>query len=277
LRAILSFSIVPEWREKMNTLLEVKDISKRFGAVEALVDVGMTVEPGQVMGLVGDNGAGKSTLIKVISGVYQPDGGEMVLDGKPAHFENPRQARDAGIETIYQDLSLADDLNVGANIFLGREPIRRLLGLIPVINNDRINQETDRLLKEIESHIPAPHTPVFNLSGGQRQAVAIARAIYWKAKLVIMDEPTAALAVTEAANVLKLVRSLKDEGIGVIYIDHNLLFVLRAADRITVLYRGHKAFETAADDTSQDELVKYMTGYSQKTKDEIEMLERRRK
>ena len=247
----------------MSELLEARGIQKHFGAVEALRGMDLGVRAGEVVAVVGDNGAGKSTLIKVIAGVHQPDAGEILFDGRPVHFQSPREARGAGIETIYQDLALANHLNVGANIFLGREMLTRWIGLVPVIDSKRINRETARLLNRIESEIPDPRAAVLNLSGGQRQAVAIARAMYWKMKLVIMDEPTAALAVPEARNVLKLVKTLKDEGIGVIYIDHNLLLALEAADSVVVMNRGRKVYETRASETDQEELIRYMTGRSE--------------
>jgi len=247
----------------MSELLEARGIQKHFGAVEALRGMDLCVRAGEVVAVVGDNGAGKSTLIKVIAGVHQPDAGEILFDGRPVHFQSPREARSAGIETIYQDLALANHLNVGANIFLGREMLTRWIGLVPVIDSKRINRETARLLNRIESEIPDPRAAVLNLSGGQRQAVAIARAMYWKMKLVIMDEPTAALAVPEARNVLKLVKTLKDEGIGVIYIDHNLLLALEAADSVVVMNRGRKVYETRASETDQEELIRYMTGRSE--------------
>jgi len=244
----------------MSALLEVTGLHKSFGAVEALRGMDFVVQPGEVVAVVGDNGAGKSTLIKVISGVHAADGGEILLNGVPVHFQSPRDARASGIETIYQDLALANHLNVGANIFLGRELMKRWLGVLPIIDNSTIYRETVSLLNRIESRIPDARSPVLNLSGGQRQAVAIARAMYWKAKLVIMDEPTAALAVPEARNVLGLVNSLRQEGIGVIYIDHNLVLALEAADRVVVMNRGSKVYETRAEDTDQEELVRYMTG-----------------
>jgi len=244
----------------VSALLEAKGIYKHFGAVEALRGMDLTVHAGEVKAIVGDNGAGKSTLIKTIAGVHPPDGGELILEGHPVRFDSPRSAREAGIETIYQDLALANHLSVGANIFLGREIMGSWLGFIPVIDAKRIEQETTSLLNRIESRIPDPRLPVQNLSGGQRQAVAIARAMYWKAKLVIMDEPTAALAVPEARNVLGLIRKLKEEGIGVIYIDHNLVLALEAADSVVVMNRGSKVYESRARDTNQEELVSYMTG-----------------
>ena len=245
-------------------VLEVRSIDKHFGAVQALTDVSLSVAAGEVLGVVGDNGAGKSTLMKVISGVHRPDGGEIVLAGKRMQCRSPRDARDAGIETIYQDLALADHLDVGANIFLGREPVKRVAGIlpIPVIDEARIRSEVGALLARIESHIPDPSSRVLDLSGGQRQAVAIARALYWKAKVVIMDEPTAALAVMETENVLRLARQIADEGIGVLFIGHNLVEVLDVCDRVSVMYRGRNVFNARSQETSQDELIRYMTGYA---------------
>ncbi len=244
----------------MEPLLEARNISKRFGAVEALTGVDLTVAAGEVVGVVGDNGAGKSTLMKIISGVYTPDSGEIRLGGKRLDLSSPRAAREAGIEMIYQDLALADHLDVGANIFLGREPIRRLGGLVPVIDEEKVRSEVIALLSRVESHIPDPSSRVLSLSGGQRQAVAIARALYWKAKIVIMDEPTAALAVIESRNVLRMARELAREGVGVLFIDHNLLEVLEVCDRIVVMRRGVVAAVCQADEVSQDELVRAMTG-----------------
>jgi simple sugar transport system ATP-binding protein len=246
----------------MAPLLDISGIQKRFGAVEVLRGVSMQVAAGEVLGVVGDNGAGKSTLMKVISGVHHPDAGEIRLADAPMAFRTPREARDAGIETIYQDLALADHLDVGANIFLGREPVKRLAGVIPVLDEARMRGEVKNLLARIESHIPDPSTRVLDLSGGQRQAVAIARALYWKAKVVIMDEPTAALAVMETQNVLRMARQLASEGIGVLFIGHNLVEVLKVCDRVMVMYRGQKVFDARSQDTSQNELIRYMTGYA---------------
>lgn len=250
--------------------LETAGIEKRFGAVEVLRGVSMHVAPGEVLGVVGDNGAGKSTLMKVISGVYRADAGSVRLNGAETGFRTPRDARNAGIETIYQDLALADHLDVGANIFLGREPLRWLAGLIPMLDERRIHGEVAELLARIESHIPDPSARVLDLSGGQRQAVAIARALFWKAKIVIMDEPTAALAVMETENVLKMARQLADEGIGVLFIGHNLVEVLKICDRVMVMYRGRKVFDARSAETSQTELIRYMTGYADAETDNIE-------
>jgi ABC-type sugar transport system ATPase subunit len=206
----------------MTPILEVVGLRKSFGAIEALRGVDLQLQPGEVLAIVGDNGAGKSTLIKHISGVYRPDAGEIRLAGEMLNLASPREARERGIETVYQDLALADDLSVGANIFLGREPTWRLAGILPFIDDRKIRKETVGLLSRIKSRIPQEAQTVARLSGGQRQAVAIARAIYWNAKVVIMDEPTAALAVMEREHVIQHARDLAEHGSGVIYIGHNL-------------------------------------------------------
>jgi simple sugar transport system ATP-binding protein len=224
--------------------------------------VDLALRPGEVLALVGDNGAGKSTLIKHVAGVYRPDAGQILLDERPVTIESPAAARGLGIETVYQDLALADDLSVGANIFLGREPVRRLFGFLPVIDNAKIQAETQALLDRIETRIPRRARTVSRLSGGQRQAVSIARALYWQAKVVVMDEPTAALAVMERNHVVALARRLAAEGVGVIYIGHNLIEILEVADRIAVMYRGRIVHVTEAAATSQEELIKYMTGFT---------------
>jgi simple sugar transport system ATP-binding protein len=244
-------------------LLEVEGVHKNFGPINVLRGVDLTLHAGEVLALVGDNGAGKTTLIKLIAGIYRPDAGEIRLNGQPIPLENPREVRRLGVETVYQDLALADDLSVGANIFLGREPVRRLLGFLPVIDNGRIQSETDDLLARLESRVPRHARTVSRLSGGQRQAVSIARALYWQAKVVIMDEPTAALAVMEREHVVALARRLAAEGVGVIYIGHNLIEILEAADRVAVMFRGRIVHTARAAATDQQELIKYMTGFSE--------------
>jgi ABC-type sugar transport system ATPase subunit len=248
----------------MKPILTIRDVRKSFGPVEVLRGVDLDVQPGEVLALVGDNGAGKSTLIKHISGVYRADSGKILLEDASLDAFSPKQIRELGVETVYQDLALADDLTVGANIFLGREPVRRLFGVLPFIDERAIRSETTSLLERIKSHIPAKSKTVARLSGGQRQAVAIARAIYWKAKVVIMDEPTAALAVMERENVIKYARQLAASGAGVIYIGHNLVEILEVADKIAVMYRGRIVHITTAGETTQEKLIKYMTGYSDK-------------
>jgi simple sugar transport system ATP-binding protein len=242
--------------------LQVSDLRKSFGPVEALRGVDLDLHSGEVLAVVGDNGAGKSTLIKLIAGVYKADSGSMLLAGEPLDVASPREARARGIETVYQDLALADDLSVGANIFLCREPVRRFLGLLPYVDDRTIRRETAGLLQRIRSVIPAEARTVARLSGGQRQAVAIARAIYWQAKVVLMDEPTAALAVMERERVIEHARELASHGVGVIYIGHNLTEILKVADRIAVMFRGRTVHVTKAGDTNQETLNKYMTGYS---------------
>ena len=207
-----------------DNLLEVNSITKNFGGVKALSEVSLFVKRGEVLALAGDNGAGKSTLIKIISGVYHQDDGEIIYDGTNLNISNPKFARNLGIETIYQDLALADNLNVGANIFLGREPLLNLFGLVKILDQKKMLSESRQILDSLDIEIPeiSLGQPVRRLSGGQRQAIAICRAIYWKAELLIMDEPTAALAVKEVQHVLDLILKLKTEGISVILISHRL-------------------------------------------------------
>ncbi|HLJ72317.1 MAG TPA: ATP-binding cassette domain-containing protein [Roseiarcus sp.] len=247
----------------MPPLLEVADLHKSFGPINVLRGVDLSLNAGEVLALVGDNGAGKSTLIKLISGVHKPDSGEIRLNGAPLDVHGPADARRLGIETVYQDLALADDLSVGANVFLGREPVRHWLGLLPAIDNRKIRIETDSLLKRIESRIPPNARTVSRLSGGQRQAVAIARALYWQSKVVILDEPTAALAVMEREHVIQLARRIAEEGIGVIYIGHNLIEILEVADRVAVMFQGRIVHVTPVAETSQRDLIKYMTGFTE--------------
>ena len=243
----------------MNKVLDVKSVSKRFGGVQALDDVSIHLDEGEVLALAGDNGAGKSTLIKVVSGVYHPDDGDIIFNNENIQLDNPRFAREKGIETIYQDLALADNLNVGANIFLGREPMTTKFG-VPIINRELMLSESKKVLKNLEINIPESslEEPVGKLSGGQRQAVAIGRALYWNAKLLIMDEPTAALGVPEQRNVMDLIKKLKEQKVSIIFISHNLTDIFQASDRIVVLRRGIKAGEKLISETNSDEIVKLM-------------------
>jgi len=245
----------------MEMLLRVENLTKRFGGLVAVNDVSMDVNIGEVVGLVGDNGAGKSTLIKMVAGVYQPDGGEIYFDNQKVAFSQPREARDAGIETIYQDLALAENLDVGSNIFLGREVKTNYLGgLIRTLDRRKMQDESADVLSRLEIEIPSLTQQIRNLSGGQRQAVAIARSIYWNARLMIMDEPTAALGVAEQRKVLTLVRTLRDQGVPVIIISHNMQDVFAVADRIVILRRGRKVGELIAAETTPDEVVSLMVG-----------------
>jgi ribose transport system ATP-binding protein len=240
-------------------LLAAKKISKRFGGVHALEDVDFSLRAGEVVALAGDNGAGKSTLIKIISGVFGQDGGEIEFQGSRIVLANPQDARARGIETIYQDLALADNLDVGANVFLGREPMTRWLGL-PVIDRRRMREEAARTLDTLDIGLDRLDRPVRALSGGQRQCVAIGRALHWHAKILIMDEPTAALGVPEQRKVLALIHSLKARGVGIIFISHNLQDIFAASDRIVVLRRGVNAGERVTTATNPDEVVRMMVG-----------------
>jgi simple sugar transport system ATP-binding protein len=241
-------------------ILEVRNLSKHFGAVRALSDFSMTVQAGEVVALAGDNGAGKSTLIKALSGVYRPSAGEILLNGSAVHFTTPQEARDKGIETIYQDLALADNLSIGANIFLGREPMRKAFGFLPVLDRRKMAEAARQTMALLDFHVSRLEAPVSNFSGGQRQAVAIGRAVYWDARILIMDEPTAALGVPEQRKVLSLIRQLKAQGRGVIFISHNLQDIFAVSDRIIVLRRGVTAGARRIAETTHDEVVKLMVG-----------------
>lgn len=243
-------------------ILECVEVSKRFGGVHALEGVSFQLRRGEVLALAGDNGAGKSTLIKVISGVFRPDDGEVRYKGEPVAFSGPKEARERGIETIYQDLALADNLDVGENVFLGREPVTRFLGVLPRIDRRAMRHAAHGVLDTLDIDLPRRklREPVRNLSGGQRQAVAIGRAIYWKAELLIMDEPTAALGVPEQRKVRELILGLKRQQVAVIFISHNLQDIFAVADRILVLRRGVNAGERVPGETTGDDVVRLMVG-----------------
>lgn len=245
----------------MEPLLQAVNLTKRFGGLTAVDQVSLDIHPGEVIGLLGDNGAGKSTFIKMISGVYQPDDGEIHFAGQKVNFSGPRDARNSGIETIYQDLALAENLDVGANIFLGREIKRAYLGgIFHTVDRKKMQEESAGILQRLDIHIPSLTQHIRNLSGGQRQAVAIARSIYWNARMVIMDEPTAALGVSEQRKVLTLVRTLSDQGVPVIIISHNMQDIFAVADRIVVMRRGRKVGELEASKSTPDEVVSLMVG-----------------
>ncbi len=243
-------------------ILFVRGVSKRFGGVQALLEVSLELRPGEVLALAGDNGAGKSTLIKIISGVYQPDSGEISFRGSKTELSNPALARNLGIETIYQDLALADNLDVGSNVFLGREPMLKVAGFVPRINRPFMSTEARKLLDDLDIDISERkmHMPVGTLSGGQRQAVAIARAMYWDASVLIMDEPTAALGVPEQHKVMALIQRLKKKNVGIIFISHNLADIFSVSDRIVVMRRGKVAGERMVKSTTADEIVGLMMG-----------------
>jgi len=244
----------------MGYMLEVKNLTKRFGGLVAVNNVSMGVNAGEVVGLLGDNGAGKSTLIKMVSGVYHPDQGEIFFRGNRVRIENPMDALSLGIETIYQDLALAENLNVYSNIFLGRERLKKVLGLFNVLDHSYMHEESKKVLKRLEIEIPSLKNKIRMLSGGQRQAVAISRSIYWDAKFLIMDEPTAALGITEQKKVLDLVNVLKAHGLGIIIISHQLHDVFSVADRLVIMRRGIKVAELVTQETDPDEVVGLIVG-----------------
>lgn len=247
--------------KRMNPLVEMRGISKRFGAVQALDQVDFEVFPGEVVGLVGDNGAGKSTLMKILAGVLPPDKGQIYWEGRPVQVRTPHEARALGIEMVYQDLALADNLDVVGNLFLGRELYRPLLDkLIGLLEQRRMEARAVEVLDRLQIRIPSLRQKVRYLSGGQRQAVAIGRTILAQAHLVILDEPTAALGVAEVEKVLALIRRLKDQGIAVIFITHRLPHIFAVADRIIVLRAGRRVGTRPAPETSIDEITKLIVG-----------------
>ncbi|MCY4019069.1 MAG: ATP-binding cassette domain-containing protein [Chloroflexi bacterium] len=241
-------------------ILTATGMSKYFGGLTAVDSVDFAIYPGEVVALLGDNGAGKSTLIKCISGVYRPEHGRVTFNGEDITSHAPADIRSRGIETIYQDLALAENLDVGANVFLGKEKTRRLFGLIPVTDDSYMREEASSALDELDIHIPSLKQRLVNLSGGQRQAVAIARAMYWNAKLVIMDEPTAALGVPEQRKVLALIRSLREQNIPVILISHTMHDVMAVADRMVVMRRGRIVANIQRADASEELIVKHIVG-----------------
>lgn len=240
-------------------LVEMRGITKHFGAVTALHSVDFMVQPAEVVGLVGDNGAGKSTLMKILTGVYRPDAGEIRFEGRRVHFHSPMDSRRVGIEMVYQDLGLAENLDTVANLFLGRE-ITRTLGPLRLLDEASMERHARDHLESLRVELPSLRTPVEHLSGGQRQAVAIARATAFSARLVIMDEPTASLAVAEAGKVLELIRLLRGRGVSVVLISHRLQDVLEVSDRIVVLNRGRVAGMLPGPRARMEEVVALIVG-----------------
>lgn len=238
-------------------VLTLTGIGKRFGAVQALQDVSINVHPGEVVALVGDNGAGKTVLVKIMAGVYQADEGQMVFDGKNVHVGGPKQAQALGIATVFQDLALCDNLDVVANLYLGQE----LTGG-GTLNEVAMEKQSWALLKQLSAKIPSVRIPIASLSGGQRQTVAIARSLVGNPKVVMLDEPTAALGVAQTAEVLNLVERLRNSGLGVILISHNMADVQAVADRIYVLRLGRNGAEFNIGDVTTEQLVAAITGAS---------------
>jgi simple sugar transport system ATP-binding protein len=244
-----------------NPLLEARDVTKRFGAVEALRGASFQIYPGEVVALMGDNGAGKSSLIKTICGVYAPDGGEITFEGRSITGLHPKAVQSLGIETVYQDLALAPDLDTPANLFLGRERLKTgFLGTLGVLAKKSMRDEASQVLTDLSVKIKDVNAPVNNLSGGQQQSVAVARAVTWADKLVIMDEPTAALGVPQTQAVLALIKRVKQSGRSVILISHSLPDVMQVADRIEVLRLGRRVAQLVTAETNEEQIVGAMTG-----------------
>ncbi len=242
-------------------LLQLSGVEKSFGSVQVLNGVDFSVESGEVVGLVGDNGAGKSTLMKSVTGVYPVDQGRIDFDGADVTRLDPGHRRARGIEMIYQDLALAPQQDVANNIFLGREPTKRFLGFIPyLVDKPKIDAMAKTMIDRLGVQVPSINIPVGMLSGGQQQTIAIARALTFKPKLVIMDEPTAALAVREVESVLTLIRQMRDEGIGIILISHRLNDVFDTCSRIVVLRRGSIIADLQRDATDMSDVVSYIVG-----------------
>jgi simple sugar transport system ATP-binding protein len=242
-------------------LYEARNISKHYGAVFALDDVSMAIHAGEIVGLVGDNGAGKSTLVKCLSGVHAPDHGTMVLDGVDRHWRSPRDAIEAGIETLYQDSGLASHLSVSANVFLGREKLMPgVWGKLGFLAKKAMDQEAHADLERVGIAVPSSNRSIGQLSGGQRQAVAIGRAVAWASKVIILDEPTNHLGARQAGEVLEVIKAAKEHGLGVVFISHTLPHVLQVTDRIVVLRLGRVVRDSPTSDFDAESLLGTITG-----------------
>jgi len=237
--------------EKATPLVEMKNISISFGGIHAVDNASVDLFPGEVVGLLGHNGAGKSTLIKILSGAYRRDAGQIFVDGKEASISSPREAKDYGIETIYQTLALADNVDAAANLFLGRE-LRTRWG---TLDDVAMESETRKVMGRLNPRFQRFKEPVMKLSGGQRQSVAIARALHFNARILIMDEPTAALGPQETAQVTELVKSLKQEGIGIFLISHDIHDIMHLADRFVVMKNGQIVGTASVKDVTEDEIL----------------------
>jgi ABC-type sugar transport system ATPase subunit len=242
-------------------VIEVRAITKRYGALTALHDVDLEIFPGEIVGLVGDNGAGKSTLIKILSGALHPTSGEVLINGQPASFHSPLDARRQGIETVYQDLALAPDLTVAENLFIGRELKRSgPLGLLGALDRRGMNRQASEQLQRLRIRIDSVSDRADSLSGGQRQAIAVARAVAWGRRVLLMDEPTAALGVEEQQKVAELIAEVRRGGIPVLLISHNIPQVHDICDRIIVLFRGRVVANLMREEVDVDEIVRWITG-----------------
>ena len=245
----------------MTPLLEARSLVKHYGSVEALRGASFEVAAGEVVSLIGDNGAGKSTFIKCLSGAEQPDSGEILLEGKQIHLDSPTTARSLGIETVYQDLAVAPDLDPAANLYLGREIKRKgLLGTLGMLDKKEMRRKASEEFARLGVTLQSVDVPIASLSGGQRQSVAVARSVVWASKVVFMDEPTAALGVVQRERVLDVIRKVRDQGIGVVLISHNMPEVLSVSDRVEVLRLGKRVARFKAGEATLADLVGAMTG-----------------
>jgi simple sugar transport system ATP-binding protein len=252
----MSQNDIPALKPDTPFILEMNRISKTFGAVTALVDVSIKLRQGEVLALVGDNGAGKSTLIKILSGFHHPDSGTIVYQGKEVHFRSPRDARAQGIETVYQDLALINDLSIYHNMFIGREYHKRILGL-KLLDNRKMHDLAQTYLNSLGIQIPSVNSTVDLLSGGQRQSVAVARSIYSSPTILVLDEPLAALGVREGAHVLGLIQNLRRQrSVSIILIVHNYNQVFEVCDRINFLHSGEIVLDTSTSETSEEQLIR---------------------
>jgi simple sugar transport system ATP-binding protein len=242
-------------------LLEIKDLSKNFGSIKVIDKVSLTIEKGSVVGLVGDNGAGKSTLMKIITGIHKPSSGSVLLEGQDITSITTSKIRLLGIEMIYQDLALARQQDISSNIFLGREPVKKIFGInLGLVDKKKMDEDSIKIIKDLGANVPSVKYQAGLLSGGQQQTIAIARGLTFSPKLVIMDEPTAALAVKEVQHVLDLILKLKSDGISVILISHRLNDIFDVSDRIIVLRQGQIVAEKIKTETSMNQIVSYIVG-----------------
>ena len=242
-----------------NIVLEAKNISKYFGTITALENVNLTVREGECLGVVGDNGAGKSTFMKVLSGLYKPSSGSLFFNGNKEILSSPKDSQNLGLEMVYQDLALAGNLPIGENIFLGREPTKSF-GFLKLLDYKKIKELSEAHLDKLKIHVKSADQKVEELSGGQRQAIAIARATAFNSKIVIMDEPTAALAIKEVGKVLDLINSLKKMGVSVIIISHRMDDIFAVSDRVMALFQGTNFAESELSKTSRDEVIGWIMG-----------------
>jgi simple sugar transport system ATP-binding protein len=243
--------------EQRDCLVRMRGITKRFGHIEALKDINLTLSPNEVLGLVGDNGAGKSTTVKILAGVYPPDEGELIFQGKRVRWSDPREARAAGIEIVYQDLGLIQTMDLSRNFFLGKEPSK---GFMRFLDLKRMREEAIKGVKEIGIEVRDPDELVCTYSGGQQKALAIARAVYFGVKLLILDEPTAALSIAEQSIVLDLVKEIRNRGIGIIFITHNIYHAFEVADKFVVLAGGKELLQAKKDEITPDILRDTIVG-----------------